>query len=210
MPADNYTSQPSANPALDGAITEIAIYTSEAMALLAVFSLLVVRNSLKKQIDYLKRLLKPTQKLVLDLCQENKAKLCVLLENLRVESQADNVCLGILYNGQISEWGYSFSKVNFELEAYNPRVAPISPKLSKIPVSFWLQTLNDGQPRWHVEKDWLFYPIYYGPILIAIVVVACYDSTELTKINLENCQTEIDLIRSILATFVTREAHKAV
>lgn len=209
MSTDTHTSQPFANPALDGAMTEIAIYTSEALALLAVFGILVVRSSLKKQIDYLKKLLKPAQKLVLDLCQENKAKLCVLLENLRVESQADNVCLGILYNSQINEWGYSFSKVNFELEAYSPRVAPISPKLSKIPVSFWLQTLNDGQPKWHVKKEWLFYPIFYGPILIAIVVVSCYDSAELTKINLENSQTEIDLIRSILATFVTKEAQKS-
>jgi hypothetical protein len=209
---------------LDGLRQYTLDFVAEAALLVAAASLLVIRRNIKKQLRAISQILNPTEKLAIDLGQDHKIRLTILLEDILQELGANNVALGILYNGQISEWGYSFSKVTFELEAHSPRFAPISRELNKFPINTWLPKANPGypgqpedtkenpcQPRWQYTEDYWWFPVVMGNVTVAVLVANCYDHqcNQRLSENLKGIQGEMELIKSTLISFVTKSNPKS-
>lgn len=107
----------------------------------------------------------------LDKNQDAKNQLNSLLIAIRAITKADYACLGILHNGKVTEWGYSFSQVTWELENFSEGLQPINAKLKDYPVNTWLIP-KEG---WQHIKHYNCYPIYFGTVQIGILLLSEFD-----------------------------------
>jgi hypothetical protein len=133
---------------------------------------------------------------IFDSKQKVKAELAGLLNSLRIISGSDYACLGIMHNGQFSEWGYSFSKVTWEIESHAEELVSTLADLRQITVNNFMT----DQKNWYTYGKYLCYPIGIGDnIQIAVIALSCYKNQSL---GLDHKQTIDELVDTISDTII--------
>ena len=184
---------------------------ADIMLLLTTISLIVTRNSLGRVKEHLKSLvsqLKSPNKsadYTLDSTIELKQSVYFWLNKLLNETTASWVTLGILSNGEVSQWGYHYSRLSWDFKVHSPEhEIPIGPldniNATQLSVDLFNLYCDTDSPRlikqlhgYHTE----FYAVKYGNLLVAAVAVGYLDSRpDPIQDDIEKaCNTIIQLVQ---------------
>lgn len=160
-------SNPISMPPVDPEVISLGM---DVAVLLAIAFAVYARDNLKKAVAKISAE-QFANKFPLDKNHQAKLKLIGLLTALRTVAESDHASLGILHNGSFSEWGYSFSKVTWEIETKDKNLVSLLPRLKETPVSYWIAKVKG----WSHVGNYLVYPIFIGSTQIAVIALACFD-----------------------------------
>jgi hypothetical protein len=173
-----HTEQPSRTIEIPPIAIEAVEIGGEIVLLGLSVLILSARQKIYKALEAIKK--KVETGLPLDQNQPLKTHLSELLAGLRTVTNTNYACLGIMHNGQFTEWGYSFSRVTWEIETKSPGLLPITPELKDVCINNWIQP----EPRWFHYENFLCYPIKINQnIQVGIIILGCYGT--------EKCVIEI-------------------